>query len=65
MTDSKFGQHMVETKTKRALQRPFSGGIQKRLMTDNSKTRPQHASQRTFALYEQQRQQAKLTVSKE
>ena len=53
MTKSKFGQHMAETKPKRALQRPFSSGIQKRPMNDHSKTLPQHASKKTFALYEQ------------
>lgn len=56
MTENKFTHNMIESKTKRALQRPFSGGIQKMIKTESGKGgRPQNYSQKTFAMYDQQR----------
>ena len=51
MTENKFAQNMIESKTKRPLQRPFSGGIQKMIKTDKS-GRPQNYSQKTFSMYD-------------
>lgn len=46
------GQQVIDTKSKRSSQRPFSGGIQKMIKTENHKTRVQNFNQKNFSMYE-------------
>jgi hypothetical protein len=50
------GQQLIEQKAKRQAQRPFSGGVQKMLKSDNHKSRVQNLNQKNFSMYENKAQ---------
>ena len=50
---SKHNTHqIIESKAKRVQQRPFSGGIQKMIKSENSKSRVQNLNQKNYSMYE-------------
>jgi len=51
--NQKLSNPTIEQKSKRTSQRPFSGGIQKMIKSDNHKSRVQNFNQKNFSMYDQ------------